>query len=134
MRGIKPAFPVTSKVLCDWVSHLASKRPKAKTLKAYVIGVRSLHVDMSYEDLLPFHSPLLKRVIAGLCRMRGEAETRERRSITKDLLLQMLSYFDRKTREGVTLYTVFCLVFAGFLRSGEFTYTAKDLQDPEFSH
>ena len=133
MRGIQPAFPATPKVLADWVAHIANKRPKAKTLKAYVTGVRSVHVDMGYEDLSPFHSPLLQRVITGLRRMRGEAETRERRPITKDLLLQMLPYFDRETREGATLHAAFCLAFAGFLRTGKFTYTAKDLSDPEFS-
>ena len=133
MQGVKPAFPATSKVLADWVAHLANKRPKAKTLKAYITGVRSIHVDMGYEDLSPFHSPRLERVIAGLRRMRGEAETRERRPITKDLLLQMLPYFDRETREGSTLHAAFCLAFAGFLRIGEFTHTAKDLEDPEFS-
>ena len=65
--------------------------------------------------------------------MRGEARSLERRPITKDLLLQILSYFSLRTREGVTLYAAFCLVFATFLRVGEFTYTIKDLNDPDFS-
>ena len=30
------------------------------------------------------------------------------------------------------MYTAFCLTFAGFLRVGEFTYTAHDLKDVEF--
>lgn len=92
-----------------------------------------MHVDMGYEDLSAFHSPQLKRVITGLRRMRGEAGTLERRPITKDLLLQMFPYFDCKTREGATLHASFCLAFAAFLRVGEFTYTAKDLEDPDFS-
>ena len=133
VRGIQPAFPATTETLCDWVCHLSNKRPKNKTIKAYITGVRSMHVDMGYGDLSAFHSPQLERVIAGLRRMRGEAGTRERRPITKDLLLQMLPYFDRKTREGVTLHASFCLAFAAFLRVGEFTYSAKDLEDPDFS-
>ena len=44
-------------------------------------------MDMGYEDLSAFYSPRLERVIAGLRRMRGEARTRERRLIIKDLLL-----------------------------------------------
>ena len=133
MRGIKPAFPASSQTLCDWVAHLGNKRPKSKTLKSYVTGVRSVHVDMGYEDLAAFHSPQLERVIAGLRRMRGEAGSLERRPITKDLLLQMLPYFSLRTREGVTLYAAFCLAFAAFLRVGEFTYSTKDLNDPDFS-
>ena len=133
MRGIKPAFPASSQTLCDWVAHLDNRRPKSKTLKSYVTGVRSVHVDMGYEDLAAFHSPQLERVIAGLRRMRGEARSLERRPITKDLLLQMLSYFSLRIREGVTLYAVFYLAFAVFLRVGEFTYTIKDLNDPDFS-
>ena len=133
MGGIRPAFPATSKVLSDWIAHLANKRPKAKTLKAYITGLRSVHVDMGYEDLSPFHSPRIERVIAGIRRLRGEAGTLERRPITKDLLLQMLPCFDCGTREGSTLHTAFCLAFAAFLRVGEFTYSAKDLADPDFS-
>ena len=87
MQGIKPAFPVTSQTLCDWVAHLGNKRPKSKTLKSYVTGVRSVHVNMGYEDLTAFYSPQLERVIAGLRRMRGEADSLQRRPITKDLLL-----------------------------------------------
>ena len=90
MQGIKPAFPATSQILCNWVAHLGNKRLKSKTLKSYVTGVRSIHMDMGYEDLTAFHSPQLERVITGLRRMRGEADSLERRPITKDLLLQML--------------------------------------------
>ena len=45
----------------------------------------------------------------------------------------MLSYFSLRTREGVILYAAFYLVFAVFLRVDEFTYTTKDLNDPDFS-
>ena len=65
--------------------------------------------------------------------MRSEARSLERRPITKDLLLLMLSYFSLRTREGVILYAVFYLVFAIFLRVGEFIYSIKDLNDPNFS-
>ena len=49
------------------------------------------------------------------------------------LLLQMLPHFNRRTKAGSTLYAAFCLAFAAFLRVGESTYTARDLEDPEFA-
>ena len=64
--------------------------------------------------------------------MRGEPGTKERCPITKDVLLQLLPLFDCRTRGGITIYTAFCLAFVGFLRTGEFTYTAHDLKDVEF--
>ena len=133
MGGIRPAFPVISKVLSNWIAHLANKRLKAKTLKAYITGLRSVHVDMGYKDLLSFYSPRIERIIAGIRRLRGKARTLERRPITKNLLLQILPYFNYGTREDSTLHTAFCLAFAAFLRVGEFTYSAKDLADPNFS-
>ena len=88
---------------------------------------------MGYKDLSAFQSPRLQRIIRGLRRIRGEADTRERHPITKDLLLRILHQIDRNTREGATLYAAFYLAFAAFLRVGEFTYSAKDLKDPKFS-
>ena len=133
MRGIKPVFPVSSQTLYNWVAYLDNRRPKSKTLKSYVTGVRSVYMDIGYEDLAAFYSPQLERVITGLRRIRGETRSLERRPITKDLLLQILPYFSLRIREGVTLYAAFYLIFAIFLRVGEFTYTIKNLNDPDFS-
>ncbi len=59
---------------------------------------------MGFEDLAVFHHPLLQRVINGVRRLRGEADTKERRPITRDLLLRVLSQFDTTTRQGATLH------------------------------
>lgn len=134
MKGIRPPFPATISSLREWVTHLGAKRVTAKTIKAYLTGLRSAHIDMGFEDNLDvFHTPSLQPVLAGIRRMRGEAQTQKRRPITKDLLVQMLPHFNRKTKAGATLHAAFCLAFAAFLRVGEFTYTARDLEDPDFA-
>ncbi len=89
---------------------------------------------MGFDDLTMFHSAQLERIIAGIRRLHGEANTRERCPITKDILLRILSLFNQSTRLETTLYASFCLAFAAFLRVGEFTYTARDREDDEFCH
>ena len=134
MRGIRPPFPATNSSLMEWVAHLGNKWVKTKTIKAYLTGLRSAHIDMGFEeDLDAFYSPSLQRIIAGIRRLRGEAGTQERRPITKDLLLQMLPHFNRRTKAGSTMYAAFCLAFAAFLRVGQFTYSARDLEDLDFA-
>ena len=87
-------FPTSRSALAGWVARLGDKRLRVKTIKAYLTGLRSVHVDMGYTDLGVFHNPMLQRIIAGIRRLRGEAETKERCPITRDLLLRMLILCD----------------------------------------
>ena len=73
-------------------------------------------------ELEVYSHPILQRIIAGLRRLYGEGDTRERQPITRDILLKLISRFDQTTFEGANLHAAFCLAFAGFLRMGEFTY------------
>ena len=133
LNTFNPPLPATVNSLASWIAELSTKRVKADTIKGYLTGVRSAHVDMGFENLSVFQNPQLQRIIAGSRRLRGEADTKERCPITKDILLQLLPHFNRHTKRGATLQAAFCLAFAAFLRVGEFTYTAKDLEDEEFA-
>ena len=97
------------------------RRLKPKTIKTYITDLRSACVDREYSDLTVFNEPLLQREINGIKRMYDEDETRERKAITRDILLEILQSFDTRTRKGATLHAAFCLAFADFLRIDEFT-------------
>ena len=125
-------FPATLHSLTAWASHLGDKHLPVTTIKSYLVGLRSAHVDMGYDDLDVFHHPVLKRVLNGIRRLRGEANTQERQPITRDILLHMLTLFDQSTLYGATMHSAFCLAFAGFLRIGEFTWNTSDV-DENFS-
>ena len=105
---------------CSELVQLIEQPNEQPLVTAYLTGLRSAHVDMGYKDLDIFSSPQLQRCIAGIRRLRGEADTKERRLITRDILLQILTSFDKTILLGATLYTLFCLAFAGFLRISEF--------------
>ena len=97
---------------------------KAKTIKAYLAGLRSLCLECTLDEaeLKVYSHPILQRVIKGFQRIYGEGDTQERQPITRDILLKLISRFDQTTLEGANLHAAFCLAFAGFLRMGEFTY------------
>ena len=133
LNGLAP-FAATLTSLAGWVAELSNKRIQARTVKKYLTALRSAHVDMGYDGLAVFHHPQLQRMIAGMRRLRGEPGTKERCPITKDVLLQLLPLFNCATRGGMTMYAAFCLAFAGFLRAGEFTYSAHNWEHDEEFH
>lgn len=128
------ALPATIQSLASWAARLGLDRIKTKTIKGYICGLRSAHIDRGYFDYTAFSSPLLLRVIRGIKRRQGDGVLRERKAITRDVLLDVLSTFDVTTRSGATFHAAFCLAFAGFLRAGEFTWDTHDLSDANFAN
>lgn len=112
---------------------MGNRQLRAKTIKNYMSGIRSLHVDRGYEELELFHHPVLQRIVAGIKRKNGDPDTRERLPITRDLLLKLLASLDQENQAQDTLHAAYCLAFAASLRAGEFTYTQTEAQDPNFS-
>jgi integrase len=122
---------VTAESLCNWMAYLGNRgRTKSSTMKSYLTGLRSYCVDMGMggDDLEVFRHPRVQRVIRGIKIFHGarEGDLRERLPITRDLLLRMLAKLDTNTLEGATYHAAFCTAFAGFLRVGEFTWTAAE--------
>ena len=133
LKGLAP-FAATLTSLASWIAELSTKRIQARTVKKYLTALRSAHVDMGYDGLAVFHHPQLQRMIAGIRRLRGEPNTKERCPITKDVLLRLLPLLNKASRGGIIIYATLCLAFAGFLRVGEFTYSAHNWEHNEEFH
>lgn len=96
-----------------------SRSLKTSSIKVYLAGVRSLHVENGFGN--PLENCLrLERVIRGIKRMQGIG-TRPRRPITAPILLRFYSLLDLETYRDSLFWAACCTGFFGFLRSGEFT-------------
>ena len=121
-------FPASLFNLARWIAELGIRYLKAKTIKSYLAAVRLFLVDIgaTQDELKMFSHPTLFRTIADIRRMNGEANIRERRSITRQVLLRILPLFDTTSLWGATMHASFCLAFAAFLRVGEFTWSRAE--------
>lgn len=108
--------------IIEWVTSLGDRRIKINTIRGYLAGVRSWHVDMGHQDLDIFQDQRLKRIFKGIRRFRGEADLRERKPLIRGLLLRILPSFNVRTLYGATMHAAFCLAFTAFLRTGELTW------------
>ena len=90
MIGYKPAFPASVDSLAQWIAELGNRRLEPKTVKSYLTGIRSAHIDLGYYLPKVFESPVLERLIKSIRRMHGKSDTQERLPFIKDLLLQVL--------------------------------------------
>ena len=99
-----------------------------------MIDLRSYHVDLSYSDadLKIFVNLFLKRIIVDIKRRNNEVNTKERRSITRDILLKLLKKI-LITFENCMLKVFFCLVFVVFLSIDEFTYFVTKQKNSDFA-
>ena len=96
------------------------RRFKSKIIKFYIIALRFVCIDREYFDFNVFNELLLQREINDIKRMYDESEKRERKTIIRDIFLEILKSFDIRIRKNVTLHVAFCLIFVDFLRIDEF--------------
>ena len=72
----------------EWITTLAG-RIKVKTMKQYLSGLQSYHVDLGL-PVAAFQDERLERVIRGIKRDHAEPDRRERTPLTRDSLLRIL--------------------------------------------
>ena len=119
--------------LASWIGSLARQKISSNTIRTYVTGLRSFQVDSGIGNLDIFQHPSVKKMLVGLRRLEGEGNKYERLPITRDILLRLLAQLDTTEELQATVHAAYCLAFAGFLRIGEFTYSAVDLNDTQFA-
>jgi hypothetical protein len=116
-----PAFPVQVKPLTAWIAHLASTVTQS-TIRNYVKGLRHYHIEHNF-DLQVFDHPFVDLTIRGGRRIYGDKPSRERLPLTSNLLIPIVNLLSGdKGLDATNLRAAFCVAFAAFLRSGEFTW------------
>jgi hypothetical protein len=115
-----------------WFACELAGQVAADGIKKKLTSLRSFHVDMGY-DVTVFHHPQVERVLRAIKRLTPHiSRAPPREPLTKELLHTLLRQVNGDTAEGKQILAAFTLAFAGFLRSGEFTYSAQDLNDTEY--
>lgn len=115
-------LPASEWTLMTFAAHL-SQTIKAESIKVYLAGVRSLHLEHGLAN--PLSNCLrLERVLRGIKRTQGGA-TRQRLPVTLEILERFLLRLNLNKYEDALFWAACCTAFYGFLRSGEITTSSN---------
>lgn len=135
----RTAWPVEEHTLAEWITaraigstSLLLGRVKATTITSYVSALRSIHVDRKFLVQV-FETEWIKRILDGVRRMQPFQEKKQAMPVTHGLLTRLVAIDDGSITD-LNLNTAFKVAFAGFLRSGEFTYSLADVKSKTFPH
>jgi hypothetical protein len=128
-------FSTIIESLKSWIFALNTRKLKAKSIKTYLTEIRFYHVDMKHFDeiLRIFQSNFSQRMINEIKRVHEKASTREKLSIVKLILMQLLKTLDTSTLLNAILHSTFILAFAALLCLDEITWINENI-DSFFSH
>ena len=102
------------------MNSLNIQRFKSKIIKIYITTLRFVCVNRKYFDFNVLNEFLLQREIDEIKRIYEKNEKREKKIIIRDILLNILQFFDIRIKRNATLHVAFCLIFANFLRIDKF--------------
>ena len=115
-------LPASEQTLMLFAAHL-SRTIKASSIKVYLSGVRSLHIEHGFNNPLE-NCFLLECVLRGIKRIQGTG-IRQRLPITISTLRKLSGILNLNNYSD-SLFWVACLTgFFGFLRCGEFTTSSS---------
>ena len=110
----------------DWINSLKQRKLQSKIIQTYITIFRFVCIDRKYFDFNIFNEFLLQCEINEIKRMYEKREKREKKTIIRDILLQILKFFDIRIKNDAILHVAFCLIFANFLRIDEFIWSKID--------
>src|SRR5579859_4057321 len=113
------AYPASVKSITHWLASLTTT-VKPETANGYLEALRSTHIEKGFPTNI-FDDPLIKMCIRGAKRVYGEGDKRLRLPLTAPILLKVIVEA-RDDFDAVNIKAALCVAFAGFLRSGEFTW------------
>ena len=138
----QPAFPAQRLHLIEWAtirstgsSECHQDRITSDTIASYFSALRSVHVDRGLPTTV-FDDETLRRVLAGIKRRQPHHESSQAKPITLDILetafntnTDLSTMTESQKIDEINTVAAATVAYGGFLRSGEFTYESKDLQN-----
>lgn len=117
-HGVLSPLPAAEGDLCLFVTLLA-RSLRHSTIRSYLAGVRSFHVESGFPDPTE-NAKLLHRMLQGVRRVQGQA-SKPKMPVTLALLERLASFIDWSSHDQAMLFASWCVASGGLLRSGEFT-------------
>jgi len=112
-----------------WLPSSPSRLNIVQTIRSFLSALKSVHIDNNWAPEI-FENQRLRHIIKGAARLFPHLK-KDRFPTTKDILFK-ITYRSISTKAQLNFNTAFIIAWAGFLRSGEFTYTTQDKEDPMF--
>lgn len=88
-----------------------------------IASLKSHQIDYGYDNANFENDIQIKRMLRGVKRVNGLKPKNERLPITRDIVVKLVNQCGTSFN-GITMRTAICVAFAGFLRTGEFTYSS----------
>ena len=114
MLNVQPV-PSSTQTICLYAAYLA-RRLKYSSVKAYMNGVRLMHLDYGLPNPLENNFAYVN-MMRGIRRCLGDSPNRKL-PMTPKLLSKCLSYLNLNKLEDISTWTIMLLAFYGMLRMG----------------
>lgn len=118
-------FPVTTEVVCLYLSHLNDQGVKLSKIEQSLSAIKAVHTDNSNGTMLAFTHPQVKATLNSIRRSMaedGRSKTDKPRRFTQEEILAMVSACDGSTAQGIQDRAILLLGFNAGLRALEFCF------------